>query len=94
MAIVLATALLVPCAASAALKWTFNDDGTCIGDCQGWESSFEFADDAAEAVRITSIHRFKGLENRIVIVPDLARGERSPSPAATAAAPPANIAYS
>lgn len=31
------------------------------------------ADDAAKAVRITSIHRMKGLENDVVIVPDLAR---------------------
>ena len=31
------------------------------------------ADDAAQAVRITSIHRMKGLENDVIIVPDLAR---------------------
>ncbi|HKQ61212.1 MAG TPA: UvrD-helicase domain-containing protein [Candidatus Polarisedimenticolaceae bacterium] len=31
------------------------------------------ADDAAEAVRITSIHRMKGLESRWLFVPDLAR---------------------
>ena len=29
------------------------------------------ADERAEAVRITNIHRMKGLENDVVIVPDL-----------------------
>ncbi len=39
------------------------------------------ADDRAEAVRITSIHRMKGLENDWIIVPDLARGSRGPQSA-------------
>jgi ATP-dependent helicase/nuclease subunit A len=34
------------------------------------------ADDAADAVRMTSIHRMKGLENDVVILPDLARGRK------------------
>jgi len=37
------------------------------------------ADDAAEAVRITNIHRMKGLENDVIILPDLARQLRGPS---------------
>jgi len=36
------------------------------------------ADDAADAVRITSIHRMKGLENEVVILPDLSREARVP----------------
>jgi ATP-dependent helicase/nuclease subunit A len=35
------------------------------------------ADDAADAVRITSIHRMKGLENDWVFLPDLARQHRT-----------------
>jgi ATP-dependent helicase/nuclease subunit A len=37
------------------------------------ESDRPLADDAAEAVRITNIHRMKGLENDVIVVPDLAR---------------------
>jgi ATP-dependent helicase/nuclease subunit A len=37
------------------------------------------ADDAAEAVRITNIHRMKGLENDVIILPDLARQIRGQS---------------
>ncbi len=37
------------------------------------------SDDAADAVRITSIHRMKGLENDHVFLPDLARPEWSPN---------------
>ncbi len=37
------------------------------------ETDRPLADDAAEAVRITSIHRMKGLENDWIFVPDLAR---------------------
>jgi len=46
------------------------------GRLEDIETDRPLADDAAEAVRITSIHRMKGLENRIVLVPDLARGSR------------------
>jgi len=38
------------------------------------------ADDAADAVLITNIHKMKGLENEVVFVPDLARGEYRPAP--------------
>jgi ATP-dependent helicase/nuclease subunit A len=41
------------------------------------ESDRPLADDAAEAVRITNIHRMKGLENDVIIVPDLARRDWS-----------------
>ena len=37
------------------------------------ETDRPLADDAADAVRITSIHRMKGLESRWVVLPDLAR---------------------
>jgi ATP-dependent helicase/nuclease subunit A len=37
------------------------------------ETDRPLADDAAEAVRITNIHRMKGLENDVIVVPDLAR---------------------
>jgi ATP-dependent helicase/nuclease subunit A len=37
------------------------------------ETDRPLADDAAEAVRITNIHRMKGLENDVIILPDLAR---------------------
>jgi ATP-dependent helicase/nuclease subunit A len=36
------------------------------------------ADDAVEAVRVTTIHRMKGLENDWIFVPDLARTDRPP----------------
>jgi ATP-dependent helicase/nuclease subunit A len=39
------------------------------------ETDPPLTDDASQAVRITSIHRMKGLENRWVILPDLARQE-------------------
>ncbi len=39
------------------------------------ESDAPLADDAVNAVRITSIHRMKGLENDWIFLPDLARGE-------------------
>jgi len=39
------------------------------------ETDRPLADDAADAVRITSIHRMKGLENDWVFFPDLARGD-------------------
>jgi ATP-dependent helicase/nuclease subunit A len=38
-------------------------------------SDAPLADDSIDAVRITSIHKIKGLENRWIFVPDLARGE-------------------
>lgn len=41
------------------------------------EADRPLADAGAEAVHITSIHRMKGLENRLVIVGDLAREDRS-----------------
>ena len=37
------------------------------------ETDRPLADDAAEAVRITNIHRMKGLENDVIVLPDLAR---------------------
>jgi ATP-dependent helicase/nuclease subunit A len=41
------------------------------------ESESPLADEKSAAVRILTIHKAKGLENDIVIVPDLARGRRS-----------------
>jgi len=38
-------------------------------------SDAPLADDSIDAVRITSIHKMKGLENRWIFVPDLSRGE-------------------
>ncbi len=49
------------------------------GRLEDIETDRPLADDAAEAVRITSIHRMKGLENDVVIVPDLARERRGRS---------------
>jgi ATP-dependent helicase/nuclease subunit A len=37
------------------------------------ETDRPLADDAAEAVRVTNIHRMKGLENGVIVLPDLAR---------------------
>ncbi len=42
------------------------------------ESDAPLADDTVDAVRITTIHKMKGLENEWVILPDLARVERPP----------------
>ena len=39
------------------------------------ETDRPLSDDAAQAVRITSIHRMKGLENDWIFLPDLARSE-------------------
>jgi ATP-dependent helicase/nuclease subunit A len=61
------------------------------GRLEDIETDRPLADDAAEAVRITSIHRMKGLENRIVVLPDFARlpmrGEREPDPVKTVVLP-------
>jgi ATP-dependent helicase/nuclease subunit A len=43
------------------------------GRLEDIETDRPLADDAARAVRITSIHRMKGLENDVVLLPDLAR---------------------
>lgn len=40
------------------------------------EADSSLADDRAEAVRITSIHKFKGLESNWIFLPDLARKDR------------------
>jgi ATP-dependent helicase/nuclease subunit A len=45
------------------------------GRLEDIETDRPLADDAAQAVRITSIHRMKGLENDVIVVPDLARGK-------------------
>ena len=45
------------------------------GRLEDIETDRPLADDAAEAVRITSIHRMKGLENDRIVIPDLARME-------------------
>jgi len=41
------------------------------------------ADEGGDAVRVMTIHKAKGLENRVVIMPDLARGSRPGLEAAT-----------
>ena len=61
------------------------------GRLEDIETDRPIADDAAKAVRITSIHRMKGLENDVVIVPDLARQRGSgeyPSDAVSIATSP------
>jgi ATP-dependent helicase/nuclease subunit A len=40
------------------------------------EGDSPLADEATDAVRIATIHRAKGLENKVVFVPDLARDDR------------------
>ncbi|HXV76356.1 MAG TPA: UvrD-helicase domain-containing protein, partial [Candidatus Polarisedimenticolaceae bacterium] len=50
------------------------------------ESEAPLADDAIDAVRVSTIHRMKGLENRWVILPDLARFAPGSSQSVTAAA--------
>lgn len=55
------------------------------------ESDRPLSDDAAEAVRITSIHRMKGLENDWIFLPDMARqdsaGRGVPRPVCVARPP-------
>jgi len=46
------------------------------GRLQDLETDRPLSDDAAEAVRITSIHRMKGLENDRIFIPDLAKQQR------------------
>ncbi|MCP3980870.1 MAG: UvrD-helicase domain-containing protein [bacterium] len=50
-------------------------DGLRTGQLIDIKTDSPLADDAAEAVRITSIHRMKGLENDWIFVPDVARGK-------------------
>jgi len=47
------------------------------GRLSDFEADSPLADDAADAVRICTIHKMKGLENRIVFLPDLAREDRA-----------------
>lgn len=49
-------------------------DALSEGRLEDLETDRPLADDRAEAVRITSIHRMKGLENRVVFLADLSRG--------------------
>jgi len=46
------------------------------GNLEQVKTDQPLADDAAEAVRISTMHGMKGLENRRIIVPDLAREKR------------------
>jgi ATP-dependent exoDNAse (exonuclease V) beta subunit len=46
------------------------------GGLSNFEADSPLADDADDAVRICTIHKMKGLENRIVFLPDLAREDR------------------
>ncbi len=59
------------------------------GRLEDIETDRPLADDAAQAVRITSIHRMKGLENDVVVLPDLGRqrGEFPPNPVAVPVLP-------
>jgi ATP-dependent helicase/nuclease subunit A len=45
-----------------------------------FEADSPLADDDADAVRITSIHKMKGLETRRLFLPDLGRVDRPPNP--------------
>ena len=45
-----------------------------------FEADSPLADDDADAVRITSIHKMKGLETRRLFLPDLGRADRPPNP--------------
>ena len=45
------------------------------GNLEQVQTDQPLADDAAEAVRVSTIHGMKGLENRCIVLPDLARGK-------------------
>jgi ATP-dependent helicase/nuclease subunit A len=47
------------------------------GRLSDFEADSPLADDAADAVRISTIHKMKGLENRVVFLPDLARQDHA-----------------
>jgi ATP-dependent helicase/nuclease subunit A len=51
-------------------------EGLEKGELEDIKTDRPLSDDAAEAIRITSIHRMKGLENDWIILPDLARERR------------------
>ncbi len=53
-------------------------DAIADGQLEEIKTDRPLADDAADAVRITSIHRMKGLENDWIILPDFARQKHSP----------------
>lgn len=48
------------------------------------EADSPLADEATDAVKVMTIHKAKGLQNRVVILPDLARESRPPAPRETA----------